>query len=65
MGNNFGSEATLRWQRLADRQTDLFVATEFIAPDVLFKTMNSGYQKNRLSCQVPQQRVSGGPYLLI
>ena len=31
--------------RLADRETDLFVGTEFIAPDVLFKTTNAGAPK--------------------
>jgi len=41
MGNCFGSRATLRRPCLADRQTYLFVGTEFIAPDVLFKTTNA------------------------
>ena len=45
MGNKFGSWATLRCPRSADRQTDLFVGTEFIAPDVLVKTTNTGAPK--------------------
>jgi len=31
--------------RLADRETDLFGGTEFIVPDVLFKTTNAGAPK--------------------
>jgi len=45
MGNKFGSRATLRCPRLSDRQTDLFAGTEFIAPDVLVKTTNTGAPK--------------------
>ena len=45
MGNKFGSLSTLRWPRLADRWTDLFVGTEFIAPDVLVKTTKTGAPK--------------------
>ena len=52
--------------RLADRLTDLFGGTEFIAPDVLFRKTNAGAPKKQiLSRQVPQRSVSGGPYLLI
>jgi len=46
MGNQFGWRATLRRPRLADRETDLFGGTEFIVPDVLFKTTNVGAKKN-------------------
>jgi len=35
---------------------DLFGGTEFISPDVLFKT-TAGHRKNRSSRQVPQRRV--------
>jgi len=35
----------LAWGRLAEILTDLFGGTEFIAPDVLFKTTNAGAQK--------------------
>ena len=35
----------MRWPGLADRQPDLFVVTEFIAPDVLFTTANIGAPK--------------------
>jgi len=37
----------LRWARLADRQADLFVGAEFIAPDVFFKTSDAGAPKKR------------------
>ena len=36
----------MRRPLLADRQTDLFGGTEFIAPDVLFKTTRAGAAKN-------------------
>jgi len=35
----------LRWPRLTDKQTDLFVGTDFIAPDILFKTTNAEASK--------------------
>jgi len=35
--------------RLADRETDLFGGTEFIAPNVLFKKTNVGAPKKRRS----------------
>jgi len=49
--------------RLTDGDTDLFAGTEFIAPDVLFKTTNAGSTEKiqRSSRHVPQRRVSGGP----
>ena len=51
--------------RLADRETNLFDGTEFISPGVLFKTTNAGVpKKQRLSRQVPHQRVSDGLDLL-
>jgi len=46
MGNHFSYGATFRRPRFADRQTDLFGGTDFIAPDVLFKTTNAGEPKN-------------------
>ena len=33
--------------RLADRETDLFGGTEFIVPDVLFKTTKAGAPKKQ------------------
>jgi len=60
------SGATLRRPCLADRTTDSFGSTEFIAPDVLFKTtIVRAPKKQRLSAKETQQRVSVGPYLLI
>ena len=48
-----------------NRQTDISSGTEFIAPDVLFKTTNAGAPKKlRLSNEVPQRRVFGGEGLL-
>ena len=57
----------MRRPRLADRQTDLFGGTAFIASDILFKTTNAGTPKKHRGylIQVSQRRVSGGPYLLI
>jgi len=51
----------LRRSRLADRWTDLFDVTEFIAPDGLFKTTNAeAPKKQRLFSQVPQRRLGVG-----
>jgi len=44
--------------RLADRETDLFGGTEFIVPDVLFKTTNAGAQKKHRG--YPDRCPSGG-----
>jgi len=38
--------------RLADRETDLFGGTEFIVPDELFKTTNTGAPKNTEVIQI-------------
>jgi len=46
MWSLFCSGATLRRPRLAQRQTDLFGVTEFIAPDALSKTTNAVTSKN-------------------
>ena len=57
---------TLRWPRLADRWSDSG-GTEFIAPDELFKTATNTEttkRHSRLSSNVPQLRVRGGPHLL-
>jgi len=48
MGNQFGWRATLRRPCLADREIDLFGGTEFIVPNVLFKTTNARAPKNRV-----------------
>jgi len=51
-----------------DRQTDLFVGTELIAPDVLFKTTNAEALKKHGGYLVMCSsggRVSGLLYLLI
>jgi len=42
-----GFWATFRKLCFADRQTDLFGGSEFIAPDILFKTMNARALNNR------------------
>jgi len=44
-GNRFGWRATLRRPHLAYGWTDIFAGTGFIAPDVLFKTTNTGALK--------------------
>jgi len=44
--------------RLADRETYLFAGTEFIAPDVLVKTMNAGAPKKHRD--YPDMCPSGG-----
>jgi len=44
--------------RLADREKDLFACTEFIAPDVLFKTTNAGAPKKHRD--YPDMCPSGG-----
>jgi len=49
--------ATLRWPRLTDRQTELLVGTESIAPDVL-KTTNAGATEKHRSYL--DRRPSGG-----
>ena len=49
----------MRRPGLAEILTDLFAGTEFIAPDVLFKTTKAGAQKKktlRLSRQVHRRR---------
>jgi len=51
-------KATLSRPRLADRETDLFGVTEFIAKDVLFKTTNAPEPKKRSG--YPDRRPSGG-----
>jgi len=58
MGNQFGCRVTLRRPCLADRETDLFGGTEFIVPDVLFKTTNAGAPKKHRS--YPDMCPSGG-----
>jgi len=58
MGNYFGWMATLRRLCLADRETDLFGGTEFIVPDVLFKTTNAGAPKKHRG--YPDMCPSGG-----
>jgi len=44
-GQSIWLEGTLRRPCLADRETDLFGDTEFIVPDVLFKTTIAGAPK--------------------
>jgi len=44
--------------RLADRETDIFSGTEFIVPDVLFKTSNDGASKEHRG--YPDMCPSGG-----
>jgi len=44
--------------RLADRETYLFAGTEFIAPEVLFKTTNAGAPKKHRG--YPDMFPSGG-----
>ena len=58
MGDQFGWRATLRRPRLADRETDFFGGTEFIVPDVLFKTTIAGAPKKHRG--YPDMFPSGG-----